>query len=73
MHDLTSADAFLVIEKIQKICVIQNHSARLAHLQPHDIAATVLWVAQTPAHVNINNIELMPTCQSWAALAVHRQ
>lgn len=42
-------------------------------LLPADIAETVAWVAQLPRHVNINVIEMMPTCQAPAALAIHRQ
>ena len=41
-------------------------------LNPDDIAETVLWVASRPAHVNINSIQLMPTCQGFSGLAVHR-
>ena len=37
-----------------------------------DIAGTIWWVASLPAHVNINALELMPTNQSWAGFAVHR-
>ncbi|ACI52627.1 short-chain dehydrogenase/reductase SDR [Gluconacetobacter diazotrophicus PA1 5] len=37
---------------------------------PEDIAETVSWVMGLPAHVNINQIELMPTCQAAAGLAV---
>lgn len=38
-----------------------------------DIAETVWWSISQPAHVNINRIELMPTCQSFAPLAMHRE
>lgn len=41
-------------------------------LVAEDIAETIFWVVNRPPHVNINTIELMPTCQSWAPLAVHR-
>ncbi len=41
-------------------------------LNPDDIAETVSWVLGLPAHVNINRIEMMPTCQAPAALAVKR-
>ena len=37
-----------------------------------DIAETLWWVATLPPHVNINALELMPTNQSWAGFAVHR-
>jgi len=39
---------------------------------PEDIAATVAWIADQPAHVNINTIEIMPVAQSSAALNVVR-
>lgn len=42
-------------------------------LMPDDIAEAVAWVMALPAHVNINRIEMMPTCQASAALAVKRQ
>ncbi|WDY57542.1 SDR family NAD(P)-dependent oxidoreductase [Pseudomonas sp. PSKL.D1] len=39
---------------------------------PEDIAATVAWIAEQPAHVNINTIEIMPVAQTSAALNVVR-
>ena len=39
-------------------------------IQPEDIANTVLWIYQQPAHVNINRIEIMPVSQSFSALNV---
>lgn len=41
-------------------------------LLPEDIAETVAWVLKLPPHVNINEIEMMPTCQASAGLAVDR-
>jgi len=41
-------------------------------LTPEDIAASVLWVAGLPQHVNINRLEIMPTCQAPAGLAVDK-
>ena len=38
-----------------------------------DIAATLLWVAQLPPHLNINRLELMPVSQSFAGFQVARQ
>jgi|TARA_A100001391_G_scaffold103323_1_gene68841 NADP-dependent 3-hydroxy acid dehydrogenase YdfG len=32
-------------------------------LLPEDIANTVWWLANLPAHVNVNSIEIMPACQ----------
>jgi 3-hydroxy acid dehydrogenase/malonic semialdehyde reductase len=37
-----------------------------------DIAECIRWAIAQPAHVNINRIEVMPTCQAPAALAVAR-
>ena len=37
-----------------------------------DIAEAVSWVLHLPAHVNINRIEMMPTCQASGPLAVKR-
>ncbi|MBN8809234.1 MAG: SDR family NAD(P)-dependent oxidoreductase [Sphingomonas sp.] len=37
-----------------------------------DIAATMLWIAELPAHLNVNAIELMPVSQSFAGFAVAR-
>ncbi len=42
-------------------------------LYAEDIAECVVWATAQPAHVNINSIEVMPTAQSWAALAVARK
>lgn len=41
-------------------------------LTPEDVAEAVLWATLQPPHVNINRIEMMPTCQAPAGLAVHR-
>ncbi len=38
----------------------------LQPLTPQDIAETILWVATRPAHVNINDIVIMPTVQATA-------
>ena len=42
-------------------------------LTPEDIAEAVAWALGQPAHVNVNRIELMPTCQAPQALAVKRR
>lgn len=41
-------------------------------LTADDIADTVHWIANRPAHVNINYISMMPVCQAFGPLAVHR-
>lgn len=37
-----------------------------------DVADIVHWTTSAPPHVNINAVEVMPTCQSWAGMAVDR-
>jgi 3-hydroxy acid dehydrogenase/malonic semialdehyde reductase len=41
-------------------------------LTPKDIADTAYWVATLPPHVNINTIEMMPTCQGFGPLTIKR-
>lgn len=42
-------------------------------LSPQDIAEAVAWVVNLPPHVNINRMEMMPTCQAPGPLAIKRQ
>lgn len=41
-------------------------------LSAADVAEAAYWVATLPAHVNINHIEMMPTCQGFAPFAIKR-
>ena len=41
-------------------------------LTAEDIAEAVRWIAMLPGNVNINRLEIMPTNQSFAGFAVHR-
>ncbi len=41
-------------------------------LTAEDIAETVGWLVALPEHVNINRIEMMPTCQAPGPLAIKR-
>ena len=41
-------------------------------LTAEDIAEAVAWVAALPEHVNINRIEMMPTCQASGPFAIRR-
>jgi len=41
-------------------------------LTAEDIANTAYWVATLPPHVNINRIDMMPTCQGYGALNIKR-
>jgi len=42
-------------------------------LTPEDVAESVHWVATLPARVNINTLQMMPVCQAFAPLRVHRE
>ena len=42
-------------------------------LSCEDIADTAYWIATQPAHINIVQIEMMPTCQGYAGYAVKRR
>jgi 3-hydroxy acid dehydrogenase/malonic semialdehyde reductase len=42
-------------------------------LTADDIAGIIHWIAGLPEHVNVNSIEVMPTCQTWGNFAVHRR
>jgi 3-hydroxy acid dehydrogenase/malonic semialdehyde reductase len=42
-------------------------------LTAEDIADAVHWVVTRPGHVNINTISMMPVCQAFAPLAIHRK
>jgi 3-hydroxy acid dehydrogenase/malonic semialdehyde reductase len=50
-----------------------NVYAGTTPLSPEDIAETASWIVGLPAHMNINRIEMMPTCQASAAFAIKRQ
>ena len=41
-------------------------------LTAEDIAETAYWIASLPAHVNVNYIELMPSCQAFAPFNIKR-
>lgn len=43
------------------------------YLTPQEIAETVVWIAERPAHVNINRIEIMPVAQAPAGLVVKKK
>jgi 3-hydroxy acid dehydrogenase/malonic semialdehyde reductase len=47
--------------------------AGITPLSPEDIAETAAWLISLPRHMNINRIEMMPTCQATAAFAVKRR
>jgi serine 3-dehydrogenase len=54
----------------------QASDALYSNMDPmtgEDIAETIWWVANLPAHVNVNALELMPTSQSFAGFSVSRK
>lgn len=42
-------------------------------IRDRDIADMVGWLADLPPHLNVNFLEVMPTCQSWGHFAVDRK
>ena len=42
------------------------------YIQPTDIANIVAWLIEQPEHVNINQMEVMPTAQTFAGLKVYK-
>lgn len=43
-----------------------------APLTAEDVAETIIWAATLPPHVNINTLEVMPVCQSFAGFNICR-
>ncbi len=41
-------------------------------LSAQDIANTAYWIATLPPHININQIEMMPTCQGFSPFNIKR-
>ena len=42
-------------------------------LTPEDIAEAVAWIVGLPEHVNINQLEIMPTCQAPGGTVIKRR
>lgn len=42
-------------------------------LGANDIAEIIYWTTALPPHININQLEVMPTAQTWSPFAVHRE
>jgi 3-hydroxy acid dehydrogenase/malonic semialdehyde reductase len=42
-------------------------------LSPEDIAEAASWLVSLPKHMNINKMEMMPTCQASGPFAIKRQ
>ncbi|MBD3648184.1 MAG: SDR family NAD(P)-dependent oxidoreductase, partial [Pseudomonadales bacterium] len=47
--------------------------AGMQPLTAADIAEIIFWVTSLPPHVNVNQLEVMPTAQAWSPFAVHRE
>ena len=41
-------------------------------LVAEDVAESVFWSASLPSHVNVNRIEIMPTCQAFSPLSINQ-
>lgn len=46
--------------------------AGMEPLRGEDIAEIVYWITALPAHINVNQLEVMPVAQAWGPFAVHR-
>ena len=42
-------------------------------MSPDDIADAVAWVVNLPPHVNVNRLEMMPTCQAPGPMVIKRK
>ncbi|SEG84126.1 MULTISPECIES: SDR family oxidoreductase [Marinobacterium] len=42
-------------------------------IKPEDIADSVFWIASLPAHLNVNQLEIMPVSQAWSPFSIHRE
>ena len=51
---------------------VERTYAGASALTAEDIAETLEWAINLPAHVNVNSIEIMPVSQSFGAFPVHR-
>jgi len=47
--------------------------SNMSPMTAEDHANLFWWLANSPPHLNINSIELMPVSQSWAGFSVERQ
>ena len=41
-------------------------------LSASDVAEIIYWTTALPPHINVNQLEVMPTAQAWSPFAVHR-
>ena len=47
--------------------------AGMQPLSAEDIAEIVYWTTALPAHINVNQLEVMPVAQAWSPFAVLRE
>lgn len=47
--------------------------AGMQPLTADDVADIIAWVASLPAHINVNQLEVMPVAQAWSPFTVHRE
>ena len=47
--------------------------AGMKPLSAEDVADIICWIMCLPTHINVNQLEVMPTAQAWAPFAVHRE
>ncbi len=46
--------------------------AGMKPLSASDIAEIIYWTTALPAHINVNQLEVMPVAQAWSPFSVHR-
>ena len=51
----------------------QQVYAGMKPLSADDIAEIIYWTTALPAHINVNQLEVMPVTQAWSPFAVHRE
>ena len=52
--------------------IARQYYAGTQSLQPADVAAQALHIAELPAHVNITRLEVTPLCQQWSPFTILR-
>ncbi|MFY0988862.1 SDR family NAD(P)-dependent oxidoreductase [Halomonas sp. C05BenzN] len=52
--------------------VVDDYYRGTRALQPEDVAAQALHVAELPPHVNITRLEVTPLCQQWSPFTILR-
>ncbi|MBA2777524.1 SDR family NAD(P)-dependent oxidoreductase [Billgrantia kenyensis] len=53
--------------------VARRYYAGTRPLQPGDVAAQALHIAELPEHVNITRLEVAPLCQQWSPFTILRE